>query len=139
MIEIMSRTTTPNPPPGPLPLTQWEQVLARDRSADGQFFYAVKSTGIVCKPSCPSRRPSRDNVRFFPTLTAALEAGFRACRRCEPERTSLRPDPHARDIVRVAKYLDQRPCDLLTTDALAKAAGVNRLTLLRAFQRVFGV
>ena len=139
MIEIMSRTTTANRAPGLFPRTQWEQVLARDASADGQFFYAVKSTGIVCKPSCPSRRPTRENARFFPTLSAALEAGFRACRRCEPERTSARPDPQARVIARVAKYLEQHAGKRVTTEALAKAAGVNRLTLLRAFRRVFGV
>ena len=139
MIEIMSRTTTANRAPGLFPHTQWEQVLARDASADGQFFYAVKSTGIVCKPSCPSRRPSRANVRFFSTLSAALEAGFRACRRCEPDRTSPRPDPQARVIARVARYLEQHAGERVTTEALAKAAGVNRLTLLRAFRRVFGV
>ena len=138
MIEVMSRTRQ-NPPSGPQPQSQWERVLARDASADGQFFYAVKSTGIVCKPSCPSRRPSRDNVRFFPTITAALEAGFRTCRRCEPERISPRPDPHARAIARVARYLDQHPGERVNSEALAKAAGVNRLTLLRAFRRVFGV
>jgi AraC family transcriptional regulator of adaptative response/methylated-DNA-[protein]-cysteine methyltransferase len=139
MIEIMSRTTTAHPAPGFPPRSQWEQVLARDTSADGQFFYAVKSTGIVCKPSCPSRRPSRENVRFFPSLTDALDAGFRTCKRCEPERTVPRPDPQARVIARVARYLDQHPGERVTTEALAKAAGVNRLVLLRAFRRVFGV
>lgn len=118
---------------------QWQQVLERDASADGQFFYAVKSTRIVCRPSCPSRRPARRNVRFFPTLTAALEAGFRACRRCEPERTSPRPDPQAAVIARVAKYLQAHVDERVTTEKLAKATGVNRLTLLRAFRRVFGV
>ena len=139
MIEIMSRTTTATPESGFFGRTQWQQVLERDASADGQFFYAVKSTGIVCKPSCPSRRPTRENVRFFPTLTEALKAGFRACRRCEPDRATPRPDPHSRVIARVAKYLEDHPGERVTTEALAGAAGVNRLTLLRAFRRVFGV
>jgi len=62
---------------------QWQQVLERDASADGQFFYAVKSTGIYCKPSCPSRRPTRKQVTFFPTPAAAEAAGYRPCLRCE--------------------------------------------------------
>jgi AraC family transcriptional regulator of adaptative response/methylated-DNA-[protein]-cysteine methyltransferase len=139
MIELMSRTTTTTSAPAVFGNTQWQQVLARDVSADGQFFYAVKSTGIVCKPSCPSRRPTRENVRFFPTLTDAFEAGFRACRRCEPERTAPRPDPQRKLIARVAKYLEDHAGERVTTEALAKAAGVNRLALLRAFRRVFGV
>jgi AraC family transcriptional regulator of adaptative response/methylated-DNA-[protein]-cysteine methyltransferase len=139
MIEIMSRTTTATSLTGDFAETQWQQVLERDASADGQFFYGVKSTGIVCKPSCPSRRPTRENVRFFPTLTDAFEAGFRACRRCNPDSTAPRPDPHGRVIARVAKYLGDHPGQRVTTEALAKAAGVNRLTLLRAFRRVFGV
>jgi AraC family transcriptional regulator of adaptative response/methylated-DNA-[protein]-cysteine methyltransferase len=118
---------------------QWQQVLERDAGADGQFFYAVKSTRIVCRPSCPSRRPARRNVRFFPTLAAALEAGFRTCLRCEPERTTPRPDPQAGVIARVAKYLEDHVGERVTTEKLAKATGVNRLTLLRAFRRVFGI
>ena len=57
---------------------QWQQVLERDASADGQFFYAVKSTGVFCKPSCPSRRPTRKQVQFFPSTAAAQAAGYRA-------------------------------------------------------------
>ena len=139
MIEIMNRTTRTTPETGFFGRTQWQQVLERDASADGQFFYGVKSTGIVCKPSCPSRRPTRENVLFFPTLTDAIEAGFRACRRCEPDRTKPRPDPHGKVIARVAKYLKNHAAERVTTEVLAKAAGVNRLTLLRAFRRVFGV
>ena len=64
--------------PSFFPGRQWQQVLERDASADGQFFYAVQSTGIYCRPTCPSRRPARRNVRFFPTACAAEKAGFRA-------------------------------------------------------------
>ena len=62
-----------------------QQVLERDARADGQFFYAVKSTKVYCRPSCPSRRPTRKNVTFFPTTEAARSAGYRACLRCEPD------------------------------------------------------
>src|SRR5919106_3174759 len=67
---------------------RWTAVLARDRRADGTFFYAVTSTGVFCRPSCPSRRPRRDRVRFFATTDAAEQAGFRACRRCRPTETA---------------------------------------------------
>ncbi|HTH52412.1 MAG TPA: bifunctional DNA-binding transcriptional regulator/O6-methylguanine-DNA methyltransferase Ada [Edaphobacter sp.] len=118
---------------------QWQQVLERDPSADGQFFYAVRSTGIVCRPTCPSRRPTRANVQFFPTLAEAIEAGFRPCRRCQPERTTPAPDPQAKAVARAARYLDQHTGERVTTEQLAAVAGTNRLTLHRAFQRIFGV
>ena len=63
---------------------RWAAVEARDSRADGVFFSAVKTTGIVCRPSCPAR-PLRKNVVFYETLSAAYHAGFRACKRCRPE------------------------------------------------------
>src|SRR6185312_9684566 len=62
----------------------WDSVLARDGSADGTFVFAVKTTGIYCRPSCPARRPNRENVAFFKTPAGAEAAGFRECRRCKP-------------------------------------------------------
>ncbi len=118
---------------------QWQQVLQRDANADGQFFYAVKSTGIVCKPSCPSRRPSRKQVRFFPTLDAAKEAGYRPCKRCEPDRTTPKPDPQAGVIAHVAKYLREHADERVRLADVAEATGVKRLTILRGFQRIFGI
>ncbi len=118
---------------------QWQQVLERDASADGRFFYAVRSTGIVCRPTCPSRRPARSNVQFFPTLTEAIQAGFRPCRRCHPERTTPAPDPQAAAVDRAARYLKEHAGERVTTSELAKVAGTNRLTLHRAFRRIFGV
>ncbi|MBS1798341.1 MAG: bifunctional DNA-binding transcriptional regulator/O6-methylguanine-DNA methyltransferase Ada [Acidobacteria bacterium] len=118
---------------------QWKQVLERDSTADGTFYYAVRSTGVVCKPSCPSRRPTRENVQFFSTLADALGAGYRTCRRCEPERTSPRPDPQAKLVGRVAKHLREHAEERRTMSDVARAAGVDRLTLMRAFRRVLGV
>ena len=63
---------------------RWAAVLDRDAGADGRFVYAVSSTGIYCRPSCPSRRPNRRNVSFFATPDEAEAGGFRACRRCRP-------------------------------------------------------
>ncbi|MDE1175966.1 MAG: bifunctional DNA-binding transcriptional regulator/O6-methylguanine-DNA methyltransferase Ada [Edaphobacter sp.] len=118
---------------------RWQQVLQRDAKADGQFYYAVRSTGVVCKPSCPSRRPARENVQFFSTLADAVEAGYRACLRCEPDRTSPRPDPQADLVTEIAEHLRGHADESQTMSQLAQKAGVDRLTLMRAFRRVFGV
>src|SRR5262244_1800874 len=62
----------------------WRAVLARDRRADGMFFFAVRSTSIYCRPSCPARRPLRANTLFFQTRQDAEREGYRPCRRCKP-------------------------------------------------------
>jgi len=133
---IMTRS---NHIPSVFPGKQWQQVLERDATADGQFFYAVKSTGIFCKPSCPSRRPTRKQVRFFPTTEAAQAAGFRACKRCEPERTTAKADPQAEAIAVVTEYLKEHAEERTKLEDVAKATGVGKLTILRGFKRVLGV
>ncbi len=65
--------------------TRYEAVRSRDARFDGEFFFAVETTGIYCRPSCPAVTPRRRNVRFYPTAAAAQSAGFRACRRCRPD------------------------------------------------------
>ncbi len=85
----MSRATLPSPPivpPSPTELDpRWAAVGARDASYDGRFVYAVRTTGVYCRPSCPSRRPLPRNVAFFDSGAKARSAGFRACRRCRPD------------------------------------------------------
>ena len=130
-----SRVTVPSLFPG----KAWQQVLERDSRADGQFFYAVKSTKIYCKPSCPSRRPTRKNVTFFPTTEAARAAGYRACLRCEPDATTPKQDPQAGAIAAVATYLEEHKGEKTRLKDLARATGVGELTILRGFKRVLGV
>jgi AraC family transcriptional regulator of adaptative response/methylated-DNA-[protein]-cysteine methyltransferase len=125
--------------PSLFPGRQWQQVLERDASADGQFVYAVKSTKIYCRPSCPSRRPTRKNVTFFPTPAAAEEGGYRACKRCEPELAAPRPDPQAAVIAAATEYLTEHASERTRLADLAKATGAGRLTILRGFRRVLGV
>jgi AraC family transcriptional regulator, regulatory protein of adaptative response / methylated-DNA-[protein]-cysteine methyltransferase len=127
--------------PSYFPGKQWQQVLERDARADGQFVYAVKSTKIYCKPSCASRRPTRKQVSFFPTPAQAEAAGFRACKRCEPERTEAKADPQAGAIAAVTEYLREHAGSEERTRLadVAKATGVGRLTILRGFKRVLGV
>ena len=118
---------------------QWQQVLERDARADGQFFYAVKSTKVYCRPSCPSRRPTRKNVKFFPTPEAARAAGYRACLRCEPDAAVRRPDPQAGAIAVVTEFLDRHQGERMKLEDVAKATGVGKFTILRGFKRVLGV
>ncbi|MBI1987684.1 MAG: hypothetical protein HYS70_04995 [Nitrospinae bacterium] len=70
----------------------WQAVLQRDRCYDGAFVYAVRSTGIYCRPSCASRKPKTENVSFFPLPEIAEQAGFRPCKRCKPDQ-AIAHDP----------------------------------------------
>ncbi|MHC8507900.1 MAG: bifunctional DNA-binding transcriptional regulator/O6-methylguanine-DNA methyltransferase Ada [Rhodospirillales bacterium] len=117
---------------------RWPRVLARDKSADGEFVYAVRSTGIYCRPSCPSRRP-RDagRVRFFDVPEAAECAGFRACRRCRP--ASAAPVSPALAAVRKVCAAVDAAETAPTLDQLARIAGLSPHYLQRAFKRVMGV
>jgi AraC family transcriptional regulator of adaptative response / DNA-3-methyladenine glycosylase II len=71
---------------------RYRAISSRDQRFDGQFFTAVKTTRIYCRPSCPARTPKPENVTFFTTSAAAHEAGFRACKRCLPEATPGTPE-----------------------------------------------
>ena len=117
----------------------WQQVLARDAKADGQFVYAVKTTKIFCRPSCPSRRPERKNVTFFPTVELAQAAGYRACLRCEPESVGRKADPQLAAIKAVSSYLTEHAAERTRLKDVAAATGVAPLTILRGFKRVLGV
>jgi len=117
----------------------WQQVLARDASADGQFVYAVKSTGIYCRPGCPSRRPERKNVGFYPTPALAEAAGFRPCLRCEPQRTAPKQDPQAAAIAKATEFLSAHAGERTKLEDIATAAGLGKFALQRGFKRVLGV
>ena len=111
----------------------WTTFLARDRTYDGKFVGAVKTTGIYCKPSCPVRHPKRENVRFYETAREAKEAGFRACLRC-------RPDDIARDEVAVVNALKLLAEDeSMGLDELAAAVGYAPHHFHRLFKRATGV
>jgi len=84
----------------------WQAVLARDAQFDGQFIYAVGSTGVYCRPSCPSRRPRRASVTFFAAPAAAEAAGYRPCRRCQPDRPAP-VEPNLSLIQDVCAYLSE--------------------------------
>lgn len=115
----------------------WNRVLARDRSSDGVFFYAVKTTGIFCRPSCPSRKPKRENVQFFLSADRAEEAGYRSCYRCHP--TSEVGTPTERRVQRAIEFIDQHLDEGITLERLAKAVGLSPFYLQRKFKEALGL
>jgi AraC family transcriptional regulator of adaptative response/methylated-DNA-[protein]-cysteine methyltransferase len=114
---------------------RWRAVLARDPGADGAFVYAVRSTGVFCRPSCPSRRPGRAQVRFFITAAAAVRAGFRPCRRCRPEGD----DPKAALVRKVCQFLESCDEGTPTLAAIAARVGVSPHHVQRTFKQALGV
>src|SRR5215470_15365646 len=116
---------------------KWRLVLARDRGSDGQFVYAVTSTGIYCRPSCPSRRPARRFVRFFDRPADAEGAGYRPCRRCQPERDGS--GPAMEKIRQACAFIDAHPDEPLTLHAVGKQVGLSAFHLQRSFKRVIGI
>jgi AraC family transcriptional regulator, regulatory protein of adaptative response / methylated-DNA-[protein]-cysteine methyltransferase len=133
---------------GNLGAARWQAVQARDRAADGEFVYAVRSTGIYCRPSCPSRKPGRQQVVFFPLPEAAEQQGFRACRRCRPRALPMR-DSKIETVARVCRQIearvnadsgmDTRSDTQLTLAALSAPAGMSPHQLDRAFRSAMGI
>jgi AraC family transcriptional regulator of adaptative response/methylated-DNA-[protein]-cysteine methyltransferase len=115
--------------------SRWQAVVERDGHADGAFFFAVRTTGVFCRPSCASRAPRRENVEFFPTTGAAERAGYRPCKRCQP--TSLPRDLAI--VERACKALDADPQQRMTLAQLSEAVHVSPFHLQRLFTRVVGV
>jgi AraC family transcriptional regulator of adaptative response/methylated-DNA-[protein]-cysteine methyltransferase len=134
-IASLPHTRTANQPDAD---ARWQQVLARDPLADGRFVYAVRSTKIYCRPTCPSRRPARAGVDFFLTAADAERAGFRACKRCKPDQSAM-ADPYAAAAAEVARRLARSSGNTVPLTDLARELNIPRLTLLRAFRRIFGV
>ncbi len=113
----------------------WNAVLQRDRSADGKFFYGVRSTGIYCRPSCPSRRPNLSQAQFFADTKAASAAGFRACKRCNPDGAAR--DAQLAD--QVSAYIHANIDLPISLKSLADETGVSPSHLQRVFKRATGI
>jgi AraC family transcriptional regulator of adaptative response/methylated-DNA-[protein]-cysteine methyltransferase len=117
------------------PNQKWSLVLARDARADGRFVYAVKSTGVFCRPSCPSRRPRLENVEFFDSPVQAQQAGYRACRRCSP----LERNPQAQKIEAACRYIDENLDITLSLTAISRHVEISPFHFQRLFKRVLGI
>jgi len=113
----------------------WRRVLAHDATADGTFVYAVRTTGIYCRPSCPSRRPKPGSVEFYPAPAAAERAGFRPCKRCAPHQ----PDHQRAAVLAACRYIDEHSDERLTLKTLGRCAGASPFHLQRLFKRIVGV
>ncbi len=117
----------------------WKAVLARDAGRDGQFVFAVRSTGIYCRPSCPSRRPRRDRVSFFRLPEAAEQAGFRPCRRCHPQKARV-VDPQVELVQRACRLIQEEDAaESITLAMLSAQTGVSPFHLQRTFKSVMGI
>ncbi|MFN7572385.1 MAG: bifunctional DNA-binding transcriptional regulator/O6-methylguanine-DNA methyltransferase Ada [Betaproteobacteria bacterium] len=115
---------------------RWQAVTTRDRAADGSFVFAVRTTGVYCKPSCASRPPRRENLRFFADGAAARAAGFRACKRCRPDDAA--GDPHAAAVAAACAQLAQAE-SAVPLAQLAATAGLSPHHFHRVFKRATGV
>lgn len=116
---------------------RWAAVVAKDHNADGRFYYAVKTTGVYCRPSCAARLANPRNVSFYASPTAAEAAGFRACKRCKPKGPSLRAQ-HGETIAwacRVIEGAEEKPA----TARLAKIVGLSPYHFHRLFKSVTGL
>ena len=122
--------------PMPTESEMWRALGARDARLDGTFWYGVVTTGVFCRPSCPSRRPRRENVRFFTSTAAASAAGFRPCKRCMPLATR---DPLADRIESVARYIDAHAEEPLPLARLAARARLSPAHFQRRFKARMGV
>jgi AraC family transcriptional regulator of adaptative response/methylated-DNA-[protein]-cysteine methyltransferase len=124
---------------------RWRAVAARDARADGTFVFAVRSTRVYCRPSCPARRPGRAQVVFFPSPAAAERAGYRACRRCRPQDAGA-SDRGAALVEQACRYIEEHLDSRLDLAGLTQAlrrerggAGPSPRTVRRLFQRSLGL
>jgi AraC family transcriptional regulator of adaptative response/methylated-DNA-[protein]-cysteine methyltransferase len=116
---------------------RWQAVADRDASLDGAFVFGVSSTGIFCRPSCPAKRPRRENVSFFDHAHQAEQAGYRACLRCRPK--AVDGNPQSALVRAICRYIEQHIEDRLTLSLLAQEFCRSSFHLQRTFKSVLGV
>jgi AraC family transcriptional regulator of adaptative response/methylated-DNA-[protein]-cysteine methyltransferase len=116
----------------------WQAVISRDKNYDGQFVVAVISTGIYCRPSCPSRQPKHENVRFFDTPAEARSAGFRPCKRCLPDQSRLM-EQNLEVVEQICTVLSQPNPEIPTLAELGRQFNLSPYHLQRTFKRMVGV
>lgn len=116
---------------------RWNAVLARESARDGEFVFAVSSTGVYCRPSCPARRPRRENVQFFLRPEQAEQAGYRACLRCRPK--SFNGHTESDSVKAICRFIEQHLDEPLTLDRLSKEFHQSPFHLQRRFKAVLGI
>jgi AraC family transcriptional regulator of adaptative response/methylated-DNA-[protein]-cysteine methyltransferase len=117
--------------------SRWKAVISRDAAHDGEFVFAVSTTGVFCRPSCAARRPRRENVQFFLTPEQAEQAGYRACLRCKPK--SLSGNAQADGVKAICRFIEQHLDEPVTLDRLGKEFHQSPFHLQRRFKAVLGI
>ncbi len=130
----MNETTTPDNHDDAL----WNAVASRDRRFDGMLYYGVTSTGIFCKPTCPSRRPARANARFFSCPEDAVGAGFRPCKRCKPEDV-VAADADVTRVIKAVRFIDAHDTRNPTLRILGAHVGLSPQHFQKLFTATLGV
>jgi AraC family transcriptional regulator of adaptative response/methylated-DNA-[protein]-cysteine methyltransferase len=115
----------------------WERIRSRGTSQDGSFVYGVMTTGVYCRPGCPSRLPRKENIRYFPSGEEAKRAGFRPCLRCKPDGPPL--EERQAEAISKACALIEAAEEKPDFDAVAKAVGMSRHHFHRIFKQTAGV
>jgi AraC family transcriptional regulator of adaptative response/methylated-DNA-[protein]-cysteine methyltransferase len=131
---------------GDAPARLWAAIRRRDSRSDGNFFYGVRSTGVYCRPSCPSRRPSKDKVVFFAAPEAAEQQGFRPCKRCSPRGVNL-SESRINAVSEICRKIERAIASSdgdaagaeLRLTSLAKGVQMSGDQLERAFRKSIGV
>ncbi|MBR8661055.1 AraC family transcriptional regulator of adaptative response / methylphosphotriester-DNA alkyltransferase methyltransferase [Brevibacillus aydinogluensis] len=119
--------------------TMWEAVVQCNAMYDGCFYYAVKTTGIFCRPSCKSKTPKQENVEFFFHIAEALQKGYRPCKRCRPDLAQSTYDPNHEVIQEVQHILENEYDKPWTLQTLSKRIGMSSYHLQRLFKKQTGI
>ena len=136
MFTVAERSDAASTPPSS-DEERWAAVLRRDPQADGSFYYSVETTGVYCRPSCPSRQARRENVRFHGSREAAEKAGFRACKRCRPDQPAL-SEQRAAAVEKACRLIESAEA-MPGLEELAEAVGMSRYHFHRVFKSVTGL
>src|SRR6201987_2649469 len=139
MNAILNLESEINMTPGPRNAQNkwWDAVLARDAGYDGEFFFAVSSTGVYCRPSCPAKRPRRENVTFFRRPEEAEKAGYRACLRCRPKAAGR--NPQTETVRQICRPIEHHLDEPVTLERLGEEFGLSPFHLQRTFKKALGI
>jgi AraC family transcriptional regulator of adaptative response/methylated-DNA-[protein]-cysteine methyltransferase len=136
ILAVESLKAMPAARPIPASDLRWNAVVRRDSARDGEFVFAVSTTGVYCRPSCPARRPRRQNVQFFSAPEQAEQAGYRACLRCRPKSAS---GGQSDGVKAICRYIEQHLDEPLTLARLGKEFRQSPFHLQRRFKAALGI
>lgn len=132
----MSNTESQHTPTSHIPIEQWQAIISNDRTYDGQFFYAVRTTGIFCRPSCKSKEPKMQNVTIFANAEQAVAAQYRPCKRCKPTGERL---PDSEWVSVMTEYIDNHYTESLSLHVLADICHGSPYHLHRTFKKIMKI